>query len=371
MVADTSEQKSHRRIDMTGAPGLENLGPAYERRGERVGNARHGYTGELIPGLAVGALAWLCALMYPQWVAAQTVDLDSLIDRIFGDAPAGHFDVNRDGQVSAADVVAVLMAAASGPTETPAAMPSDTPTATATIMPTQTRTVTPLISPTPTATPPPLETPSPTATPTTMGLLFAGSVRDLVPHGVGDTFVYQNTSPTGKVTTETVKITSAQPDGTFVVDDQLPTKRQTQTYLDNGTELFLTEEIIDLMNGQPAVRTTCVPALPRLLTPVMAGQEVSTSSKCDNHIVATGQYAGTFQLLETLTPIEAVDSVSVPAGTYRNVVHIGGTRSLGNEIDDFYLAPGVGVIRRVTQTTAGTTTSELTSATVGSQSVGP
>jgi hypothetical protein len=335
-----------------------------------VGNARRRYAGELIPGFAVGALTWLCALMYPPWVAAQTIDLDSLTDRIFGDAPAGYFDVNRDGQVSAADIVALLTAATSGPTRTPAA-PSDTPTATPTMMPTQMVTMTPPISPTPTGTPTRLETPNPTATPTTMGLLFAGSVRDLVPHGVGDTFVYQDTSPTGKVTTETVKITSAQPDGTFVVDDQQPTKRQTQTYLDNGTELFLTEEIIDLMNGQPAVRTNCVPALPRLLTPVMAGQEVSTSSKCDNHIVTTGQYAGTFQLLETLAPIEVVDSLSVPAGTYTNVVHIGGTRSLGNEVDDFYLAPGVGVIRRVTQTTAGTATSELTSATVGGQPIGP
>ena len=323
-------------------------------------------------GLWLG-FAWRSASAYPPPEVFENA--------LFDDAPSNDLDVNGDGKFTVADFVALVVDSAAVPTETSKAEPTETMT------PTPTSTSSPTAVPTPSAppslTPTPSSTFSPTATasasatvgasstPTPNGLLFAGAPSDLVPHGVGDKFIYRMTGPTGTPTTETAEITAVNQDGSFVVKDQQVINLQTQTYQDTGTGVFLLLEILDPQNGQHLIKTTCTPTLTRLVVPLIAGQKVSTRSVCSNYDVASGAFIGNFNLVETFLPVDVVPSVSVPAGTFDDVVHIELKRSLGNETDEIYFAPGIGLIRRVIQTGAGTTNVELTSATVGGRTIGP
>jgi hypothetical protein len=280
-------------------------------------------------------------------------------------------EVNGDGIVSAADIVLVvqLQGRCSAGTATPSSARTLSPTPT--LSPTLAA-VSPTTSPVTTSTPPPTGTMTPTATPTTNAALFSGTISDLVPHGLDDTFNYNIMGPGSLNTTETDKIVSVNANGDFTVDLKQGAAEKQDKYLDTGTQLFFYEE--DGVAPAPATTTPCTPALLRLSMPVTAGQTTSTTSTCTIHYPPP-TLPTMFSVTETMTPIELLDELTVAAGTFTNVVHIHGTRSYGNETDEVYLAPGVGIIHRVQVQKIGSTTqtitTDLSSATVGGQPVVP
>ncbi len=281
---------------------------------------------------AGGALAVLlccfCAVVVVLDAAADGVSPLELVAALFGDAPAtDELDTNRDDRLSAPDLVALQF------------------------------------TPTPTATP--TATPTPTPSPTPEGLVFAGSVADLIPHAVDDNLVYQVTSSSAPSATETARVIRSDAQGNFVVDEQGTSHKQ-QFYVVNETQ-FLYTGTTDI--GR-ATQTTCTPPLVRLSTPLFAGQSLSTASRCRNFF--NGLFVGTIELTETFTPIEVLDSFTVAAGTYSGVIHLSGLRSSSPgqpEADEIYLAPGIGVILQLETTGGQTTRRELIDGTVGGQSV--
>lgn len=255
------------------------------------------------------AYALLALLAYPyapRPALAATPSQETLIQALFGDSPATEsLDANGDGAVTVADIV---------------------------------------------------------------GLLFAGTIAEFVPHAVGDQLVYRVTDPMGTVTTETTLVTSSDVGGAFVVDDQEVNgqqikKHETQSYTDTGSQLFFgggTDVLRDL-------RTACTPPLLRLTTPVVAGQMFSTTVQCEVRIVSRDIFVGFINRTDTFTPIDLVDSVTVPAGTYTQVVHISGTTNLSGDLetDEIYIAPGVGVIKQLSIAGGQTTKHELSVARIG------
>ncbi len=277
-------------------------------------------------------------------VFAQNDALDAVIEVLFQDlVPSAADDANNDGEVTVADIVAVVAPAV----------------------------------PTPTATP--------VFTPTPIGLLYAGVVSDLVPHAVGDQLVYRVTDPLNVVTTETTTATNSDPSGGFVIDDlevdahNNVIKHETQSYTDTGTQLFFDGFTDQVTN----VTTDCHHPLLRLMMPLIAGQTFSTSDPsctsvpncvtCD--LLFNGQDIGFVDRSDTFTPIEIVSTMTVAAGTFTNVIHISGTTQVvgtgGPETDEIYFAVGVGPILDVA-TTNGTdfTRRELVSGTIGNVPVG-
>jgi hypothetical protein len=204
-----------------------------------------------------------------------------------------------------------------------------------------------------------------------LGPLFTGTVAQLVPHGVGDQLVYRVTDPRGKVSTETTMVTSSDAGGAFVIDYQEVDSRQKtlahelQSYTDTGSQLFF-NGFTDLFYT-PHTRTTCSPPLLRLTTPLVAEQTFSTTVQCDVRFTASGVFIGYVSRADTFTPKEVVDSLTVPAGTYTQVVHISGTTSQSGELetDEIYIAPGVGAILRLATFSGETYRHELISGTVG------
>ncbi len=280
-------------------------------------------------------------------VLAQNSALDTLIEVLFQEVPASEADdANHDGGVTVADVVAVVAPAV--------------PTSTAT----------------------------PVSTPTPIGLLYAGVISDLVPHAVHDQLVYRVTDPLRVVTTETTTATSSGPSGAFVIDDlevdahNNVIKHETQSYTDTGTQLFFDGFTDQTTN----VTTDCHNPLLRLQMPLIAGQTFSTSDPtcivpgvpncvtCDL-LFSDGSNIGYVQRADTFTPIEIISTLTVPAGTFANVIHISGSTNVVGagppETDEFYFAIGVGPILDVA-TTNGTdfTRRELVSGTIGGVPVG-
>lgn len=205
-------------------------------------------------------------------------------------------------------------------------------------------------------------------------VLFFGTIADLTPHDVGDQLVYRVTDPQSNVSTETTAVVSADGHGGFVIDDQIVTgqhvdSHQTQSYVDMGTQLLFnggTDVLADL-------RTTCNPPLLRLTMPVIAGQTFSTTSRCDVFFIKSGLPVGFINRTDAFTPVGVVDSVTVPAGTYTNVVHFTGSTNLSGDVesDEIYLAPGVGAVLHVATAGGEHTTYELSGGTIGGHPVTP
>jgi hypothetical protein len=206
-------------------------------------------------------------------------------------------------------------------------------------------------------------------------VLFVGTVADLVPHALGDRLVYQVTDPLGKVTTETTTVTSSDPGGAFIVDDERLDGQQTilhQTffYTDLISQLVIAGGT-DVTNPLIAASTTCDPDLLQLKVPVIAGQMYSTTSTCTVRLISSGVEVGTINRTDTFTPKEVLDSYPVAAGTFEHVVHISGTTNSGQlELDEIYLAPGVGTILRLQVFSGQVYRHELVSGTIGGQPVG-
>jgi hypothetical protein len=326
--------------------------------------------------------------------------IDALFDGLPDDLEA--LDTNGDGVVTVADVLLLYVGTRPTPTEAITSTPTEvssveptetptptptytvtlpptlTPTRTVTATPTSTRTPTPTrtITRTPTRTPTPTLTPTPSATgtatrtPTPVGLLFNGPVADLIPHGLGDRLVYRVTDPLARVTTETTLITSANEDGTFTIEDrevrgEEVLKHESQSYTDTGGELLF-RGFEDLAN-RPRIRTTCDPPLLRLKTPLIAAENFSTTVRCNVYFLESGVFIGFVDRTDTFTPIEIVESVTVPAGTYTQVLRIDGTTDQSGELEnvEIYLAPGVGPILQKSTFGTQTTRRELVSGTVG------
>lgn len=272
---------------------------------------------------------------------AQAPRQEALIQTLFGGLPPDDaLDANGDGALTVADILLL------GPES------QFTPT--------------PTVTPTPTETAIPTETFTPTPSPTQVGTLFVGTIAELVPHGLGDQLVYRVTDPLGKVTTETTMVLSLDADGSFVLDDKTVNgaqvlNHQMQNYMDTGSQLLVSGGS-DLVNG---VTTTCAPQLLQLMVPVIAGETFSTTSHCD--VFRSSTQIGFIDRIDTFTPIEVVDSVSVPAGTYTNVLHFTGSISLSGDVetDEIFIAPGVGIVQRLQTATGKTTKKELTGGTIG------
>ena len=207
------------------------------------------------------------------------------------------------------------------------------------------------------------------------GVLFAGTVADLAPHAFGDRLVYEVKDPLGKVTTEITTVTNTGPGGAFILEDkrldgQQVILDQTFFYIDMVSQLVITGGT-DVTNPLIASSTTCDPELLQLKVPVIAGQMYSTTSSCIVRLISSGVEVGTMDRVDTFTPKETFDSYPVKAGTFEHVVHISGTTNSGQlELDEIYLAPGVGAILRLQVFSGQTYQHELVSGMIGGQPVG-
>lgn len=264
-------------------------------------------------------LAGTAALAFGRGALAATTRLDTLIQVLFGDLPtSAAVDANNDGAITGADVVALAT-----------------------------------------------------------GLLFAGVVSDLVPHAKDDQLVYRVTDPQGGLSTETTTAVSSDPSGAFVVDDeevdsqQQVLKYQVQSYTDKGAQLLYNGYTDDTDPDLVDV-VTCSPPLLRMVMPLVAGQSFSTTIHCS--VTTNGEPSGYEDETDVFTPIEVVDSVTVPAGTFTHVVHINGSRQVTGaalETHEIYFAFGVGPILDLMTIGGATTRTELVSGTIGGVPVAP
>jgi hypothetical protein len=292
-----------------------------------------------------------------------------LIAALFDAGLAGpELDANGDDRVTVADVLllppstAVPSATGSRPVPTATATRSPTPPAsnTPTRRPPRTRTPTTTATSTPA---PPSGTPTQVPTATPSGLIFAGTVSDLVPHAPGDTLVYRVTTAS-TTQTETLAVVSSE-GSSFTVDLTRGTVHERPSYIDDGSTLRYVS-VLDLVRN---VRTTCDPAAVRLAAPMRVGDMFMTTSRCEIRLVPSGVFVGEFTLIETYEPLGVVPGVTVPAGTYAPAIRIRQTSTLGEEVNEVHLAPGVGIVRRSTESNTGMRLYELVDGTIGGQSV--
>ncbi len=191
---------------------------------------------------------------------------------------------------------------------------------------------------------------------------------------MGDRLVYRVVEPLGEVTTETTTVISSDAGGAFVIDYQQVDSHQTvfaherQSYTDTGSQLHF-QGFTDLVYN---TRTTCSPPLLRLTTPLVAEQTFSTTVQCDVRFADSGVFIGFVTRSDTFTPKDIVASLTVPAGTYTDVVHISGTTNQSGELesDEIYFKPGVGAILRLATFSGQTYRHELISGTIGGVPVG-
>jgi hypothetical protein len=212
--------------------------------------------------------------------------------------------------------------------------------------------------------PSPSPSPSATATPTADPVLFRGSVAELVPHAVGDRLVYRVTGPGISPATETLEVVGTASGGVFRVDLRRDAVHEEQEFRDDGDEL----RHVAVTNLVRRARSACSPELLQLRLPLVAGEALTTASTCEVRSLK-GVYLGRFTQTTTAVPIGVLASLAVPSGTYGPVIQIHGTGTVDNESSDYYLAPGVGIIRRVTTSNSGTRLRELIDGTVGGVSV--
>ena len=285
-------------------------------------------------------VVWCCCAPPLAYAGLASTDAtqERLIEVLYFDAAATDgLDANTDGAITVADILVL------SPRPTPT--PTGTPTATATATPTETQ----------------------------VGTLFTGTVSDLIPHGMGDILYYKVTDGFGQVAKGSAETVSSEPSGVFrviigFVDSQNNINpSEANTYLDAGTVLSLT----GTENFFLGSAVTCTPHLLQLKIPVIAGQTFTTRATC------AGTLGGTtgvkYLRTDSFTPIEIVASWTVPAGTYTNVLHVSGTIAQGGfplELDDIYVAPGIGVIYQTARAQNHLIVKrELMDGTVGGQSV--
>jgi len=220
--------------------------------------------------------------------------------------------------------------------------------------------------PTPTPTVPPTAT-AQAGTPTPDGLLFDGDVVDLVPHGEGDQLIYRVTrSGQSGSSTETRTVVD-QVGVVFFVETREGRKHEEEEFVDRTTELVLraTDDLDD------DVETRCEPPLVQLEMPLFAGDEFSTTASCTLRTIPGGVFLGSVPQSNFVVAEDLVPSLTVPAGTYENVVRLS-SRFLfqgGEELNEAWLAPGIGIIRQVQTTDVITITRELTDGTIAGESV--
>ncbi len=254
------------------------------------------------------------------------------------------FDGNGDGEVTVDEILTAighaLNGCSSGGEATPTASPEPTPTATQTIPPTE------------------------AATPTPEGLLFDGTISELAPHGLDDELVYEVTLDDGRVLTETDRVVRVTLDDTFEVETTRDTGvEQRIELLDDGEELSRVE-VIDF---DDEVRVTCQSPILILFAPLRAGEQSRSSAACEFRSLQ-GRFLGQFQETTVVTPLEIVEEVVVPAGTYNNAIRIRFDTTIGSttETQEILILPGVGILRNEFSTDGEVTkTRELVDGTVG------
>jgi hypothetical protein len=294
-----------------------------------------------IPGSNLATMRWrhsLAAFFFGvlascTWVcigavaAVASVEVPLIIEQIFGDlAPTSDADVNGDGEITAADIVAQELSVSMGPT--------------------------PTVSPTPTT-----------------EVLFDGTIAQLSPHDIGDTFVYRVTGPaTGQTASQTITVTLSGASGNVLFEiRRTDNKHETDSYTDTGTQLLFKRND-DLIQQ---VYTTCTPPIVRLQLPLLRGQMFPSTSTCVTRAIAADLFLGSVQDTETYTGTDLIDTMTVMAGTFSNVIRLAHSMTAGNEneTDDIYIAPGVGIIRSVNRFSGQTQTLELTSAKIGGRTI--
>lgn len=198
-------------------------------------------------------------------------------------------------------------------------------------------------------------------------MLFDGTIAELVPHGLNDVLIYQLTRP-GNVVIETNTVISMEVGGAFTIEHVAPGAHEKDLLADRGMDLLLRrkDDLID------EVRNECDPPLLQIRTPLFQGQLSGSNSICVfRTIVGNMQIGAAYPQTNSVTPIGLLESLTVPAGTYENVIHLRGiAKYLGNtETTNFFVAPGIGIIRSVTETAGDVRTRELFDGTIGGQSV--
>jgi hypothetical protein len=102
-----------------------------------------------------------------------------------------------------------------------------------------------------------------------------------------------------------------------------------------------------------------------------AGDLHTSVGRCVVRLLPEGTFLGDFNLIETFEPLEVLPSITVPAGTYAPAIRVRQTSTKSNEVEsnDVVLVPGIGIVRRFSESTTGTRLHELTDGTVNGQSV--
>lgn len=205
---------------------------------------------------------------------------------------------------------------------------------------------------------------------------LATSLRELVPHGDRDHFVYVVERPTdrgfqpdGFQVEHVSKLTTAGEFEVTLSEDGMATGRV--QIRDDGTTIWVLSEE-DYTRG---VRLAYDPPLPYLQVPLFAGAHRSTSSVKMIQL-ANGQPAGTMQVTQV------VEASAAPPGQWRSGVHGGGVqlrtaRTLQSPDGDLeltttmVLVPGMGEIRSEGQVSgAPALRRQLACAIIGSHAIG-
>jgi hypothetical protein len=119
------------------------------------------------------------------------------------------------------------------------------------------------------------------------------------------------------------------------------------------------------------LRTVCTPFLLRLTIPLIAGQTSSTTVRCDVRIISRDIPVGFIARTDMFTPVEWVDTLTVPAGTYTQVLHVSGSTNLSGDVEnnEIYIAPGIGAILQIATASGQITRRELIGGTIGGEPV--
>ena len=171
-------------------------------------------------------------------------------------------------------------------------------------------------------------------------------------------------------TREVTSVGSEAGASTFTVRTTEGRDETTEDFVDRGDELTLRrmEE-----KEEEDVCTECEPELLQLRTPLIAGETSISNSICTIRLrqCRSGTFLGSFPQQNEITPIEQLDSLTVPAGTYQDVIRIRAVAKIldGEEINDLYMAPGIGLIRRDFEFRTTRITRELVDGTIGGQPV--
>ncbi len=265
------------------------------------------------------------------------------------------FDSDGNGNASINELVKAVSDALFGcgvrpPTRTPTSVPTNT------------------VPRLPTATFVPTATAVPQGTPTPEGLLFDGLIEELIPHEAGDFLSYRVTRSSQSATSTEVRRVVDQVGLIFVVETREGGSIEEEEFVDRGDELVLraTDDLDDNLE------TRCAPPLVQLISPMFSGEAFSTNSQCTLRTIPGGVFLGSVPQSNRVVPQDLVPSLTVPAGTYDNVIRLTSTFNFqgGVEVNEFWIVPGIGIIRSVQETDVVTVTRELVEGMIGGQPVG-